>query len=60
MIHDEEAAVTRCPEVHKIFRVGVKTRIGPVSGNNNKKFFMPHHLITAAIFELSIHLSISR
>jgi len=24
MMHDEEAAGTRCPDVHKIFRVGAK------------------------------------
>ena len=44
-MHDEEAAGTRDMEiepekfrpqykVHKIFRVGAKTRVGRVSGNN--------------------------
>jgi len=34
-MHDEEAAGTRRPEVHKFSRVGwVKTRVGRVSGNN--------------------------
>ena len=55
MMHDEEAAGTRCPAmeiepekfrpqyiVQNFFRVGgrVKTRVGRVSGN--RKFFRPH------------------
>ena len=60
MMHDEEAAEIHCPKlkiepeklqaqykVHKIFRVGVKTRMGWVSGNNN--FFPPYHRATDAI-----------
>jgi len=48
MMHDEESAGTRCPameieqekcwpqyKVHRILRVGVKTKVGRVSGNNN-------------------------
>jgi len=57
MMHDEEAAGTRCPKVHKIFRVGVKTRVGPVSGNNKKFVYASSSNHSC---RLSIHLSISR
>jgi len=67
MVHDEEAAATRCPEVWKLnpknfgpniksikfLRSGVKTSVGRVSGNN--KIFSPYHIRNSHILKIMFY-----